>query len=264
MKPEWQARYTLMTAAAQEAGRIALNYYPDLKAADFTAQVILKADNSPVTVADREAEAHLRKVLLDAFPDDGFLGEESGDRPGASGYRWIVDPIDGTRSFVRGVPHWATLVGLEYGNQPIAGVAYEPVIDRTWRALQGAGTFRDDQPIHVSRIERLNESVMFYSSLSWFVKAGRANQFLQLVARTQRQRGFGDYYGHLLVAQGAGEFMVEHGVHAWDVAALKVIVEEAGGRFTDWNGNPTIHTPDCLASNGLMHDAVLEILRGAG
>jgi histidinol-phosphatase len=95
------------------------------------------------------------------------------------------------------------------------------------------------------------------------VKAGRANQFLQLVARTQRQRGFGDYYGHLLVAQGAGEFMVEHGVHAWDVAALKVIVDEAGGRFTDWSGNSTIHTPDCIASNGLMHDAVLEIMRGA-
>jgi histidinol-phosphatase len=103
---------------------------------------------------------------------------------------------------------------------------------------------------------------MFYSSLSWFVKAGKQEQFLQLVARTQRQRGFGDYYGHLLVAQGAGEFMVEHGVHAWDVAAIKVIVEEAGGRFTDWNGRPTIHTPDCVASNGRTHDAVLAILRG--
>jgi histidinol-phosphatase len=103
---------------------------------------------------------------------------------------------------------------------------------------------------------------MFYSSLSWFVKAGRQEQFLQLVARTQRQRGFGDYYGHLLVAQGAGEFMVEHGVHAWDVAAIKVIVEEAGGRFTDWNGRPTIHTSDCLASNGRTHEAVLAILRG--
>ena len=263
MNPEWQRRYDAMISAAREAGRIALNYYPDLKAADFTAQVIWKSDNSPVTIADREAEAHLRKVLLNAFPGDGFLGEESGDLPGKSGYRWIVDPIDGTRSFVRGVPHWATLVGLEHDDEPIGGVAYEPVIDRMWRALHGAGAFRDDQRIHVSRIDSLNESVMFYSSLAWFVKAGRANQFLQLVARTQRQRGFGDYYGHLLVAQGAGEFMVEHGVHAWDVAALKVIVDEAGGRFTDWSGNSTIHTPDCIASNGLMHDAVLEIMRGA-
>ncbi len=262
MNSDRQARYDLMTRAARDAGRIALSYYPDLKAADFTAQVIWKSDNSPVTVADREAEAYLRRVLLDAFPGDGFLGEEFGDQPGTTGYRWIVDPIDGTRSFVRGVPHWATLVGLEHDGRSVAGVVYEPVIDRTWRALQGAGAFRDDQPIHVSRIDRLDESSMFYSSLSWFVKAGKTDEFLKLVSRTQRQRGFGDYYGHLLVAQGAGEFMVEHGVHAWDVAALKVIVEEAGGRFTDWNGTPTIHTPDCLASNGRVHDAVLAILRG--
>ena len=262
MNPECQCRFDLMIRVVREAGRIALNYYPDLKAADFSAQVIWKSDNSPVTIADREAEVHLRKVLLDAFPNDGFLGEESGDQRGNSGYRWIVDPIDGTRSFVRGVPHWATLVGLEHDGQAIAGLAYEPVINRTWKAMKGAGAFRDDQRIHVSRIERLDESVMFYSSLSWFVKAGRQDQFLQLVARTQRQRGFGDYYGHLLVAQGAGEFMIEHGVHSWDVAALKVIVEEAGGRFTDWNGTPTIHTPDCLASNGLTHEAVLEIMRG--
>jgi histidinol-phosphatase len=257
-------RYDLMIRAAREAGRIALSYYPDLKAADFTAQVIWKADNSPVTVADREAEAHLRKTLLDAFPDDGFLGEESGDRPGTSGYRWIVDPIDGTRSFVRGVPHWATLVGLEKDGQQIAGVAYEPVIDRMWRAWQGEGAFRDDQRVHVSRIDHLKESVMFYSALSWFVKCGREKQFLQLVAKTQRQRGFGDYYGFLLVAQGAGEFMVDNGVHAWDVAGLKVIVEEAGGKYTDWEGMQSIHSPQCLASNGLLHDEVLAILRSNG
>jgi histidinol-phosphatase len=261
MNPDWQTRYELMIRTAREAGGVALNYFPDLKAADFTAQVIWKADNSPVTVADREAEAHLRMRLLEAFPDDGFLGEESGDQPGRSGYRWIIDPIDGTRSFVRGVPHWATLVALEQNGQPIAGVAYEPVIDRMWRAFQGDGAYRDDQRIHVSRIDRLNESVMFYSALSWFVKAGREKQFLQLVAKTQRQRGFGDYYGFVLVAQGAGEFMVDNGVHAWDVAGLKVIVEEAGGKFTDWDGMPTIHSPKCLASNGLTHDAVLSILR---
>lgn len=262
MNPDWTTRYDLMVRVAKDAGRIALNHYPDLTAADFSAQVIWKSDNSPVTVADREAEAHLRKELLDAFPADGFLGEESGDRVGTTGYRWVVDPIDGTRNFVRGVPHWATLVGLEYRDTPIAGVVYEPVIDRMWRALQGAGAFRDDQRIHVSRIERLDESSMFYSSLSWFVKAGKEREHLELVRQTQRQRGFGDYYGHVLVAQGAGEFMVEHGVHAWDVAALKVLVEEAGGRYTDWNGVPTIHTPDCVASNGLTHDAVLAILRG--
>jgi histidinol-phosphatase len=262
MNQDWHARYELMTRAAREAGRIALTYYPDLEAADFAAQVIWKDDNSPVTVADREAEAHLRTVVSAAFPDDGFLGEEYGDQLGRSGYRWIIDPIDGTRSFVRGIPLWATLVGLEHNGEAIAGVAYEPVFDRTYRALRGAGAYRDDRRIHVSGIARLDESVLFYSSLAWFVKAGRQKQFLHLVAQTQRQRGFGDYYGHLLVAQGSGECMVEHGVHAWDVAALKVIVEEAGGRFTDWNNTPTIHTPDVVASNGRVHDAVLAILRG--
>jgi histidinol-phosphatase len=262
MNPDWQTRYDQMTRVAQEAGRIALNYYPDLKAADFAAQVIWKNDNSPVSAADREAEKHLRKELLEAFPDDGFLGEEYGDHAGRSGYRWIVDPIDGTRSFVRGIPHWATLVGLTYHGEPIAGVAVEPVLDRTYRALRGAGAYRDDKRIQVSPIDRLDDAILFYSSLAWFVKAGKQDVFLKLVAQTQRQRGFGDYYGHLLVAQGSGEIMVEHGVHAWDVAALKVIVEEAGGRFTDWTGRPTIDTPDVIATNGPLHETVLAILRG--
>lgn len=262
MNPDWHARYNTMINAAREAGRIALQYYPDLEADDFSAQIVLKSDQSPVTVADREAEAHLRKLLLEAFSGDGFLGEESGDQPGKSGYRWIVDPIDGTRNFVRGVPHWATLVGLEFDGVPIAGVAYEPVIGRTWRALKGQGAFRGDQQIHVSRIDQFQDSVMFYAAIDWFVKSDRKSQFLELIKRTQRQRGFGDYYGHLLVAQGAGEFMIEHGVHVWDVAAIKVIVEEAGGRFTDWSGKPSVDTSDCLASNGVIHDKVLAILQG--
>jgi histidinol-phosphatase len=262
MNPDWIARYDLAVRTAQEAGRIALNFFPDTKAAEFAAQVIWKADNSPVTVADRNAEKHLRKVLLSAFPGDGFLGEEFGDQPGTSGFRWIVDPIDGTRNFVRGVPHWATLVGLEHRGEPIAGVVVEPVINRTFRAVKGGGAFRDDVPIRVSPIDRLDDAVLFYSSLSWFERAGKRDVFLKLMTQTQRQRGFGDYYGHVLVAQGSGELMIEHGVHPWDVAALKVIVEEAGGRFTDWGGTPTIHSTDVVASNGKLHDVALKILQG--
>ena len=262
MNPDCKARYNLAVRAAQDAGRVALGYYPDTQSGDFASQVIWKSDNSPVTVADRSAEKHLRDVLLAAFPDDGFLGEEFGDHPGKSGYRWIVDPIDGTRSFVRGIPHWATLVGLVFDGEAIAGVAVEPVLNMTYRAMKGDGAYRNDQRIHVSAIDRMDEAIMFYSSLSWFVGAGKQDEFLRLVALTQRQRGFGDYYGHLLVAQGSGEFMVEHGVNPWDVAALKPIVEEAGGKFTDWSGVPTINTPDCMASNGLMHDCVLAILQG--
>jgi histidinol-phosphatase len=245
-----------MVEAAHLAGRAALGYF------DGTFDVEWKADESPVTVADREAEALLRKLLQESFPKDGFLGEEYGDTPGTSGYRWIIDPIDGTRSFVRGIPIWGTLVGLEYKGELIAGVAEAPALGHTWRALRGDGAHRNDRPIHVSDITDLSQGLLFYSSLSWFVSAGRQDDFLRLVRGTDCQRGFGDFYGHVLVAQGSGEVMVEHGVHAWDVAALKPIVEEAGGRYSTWGGSQSIHEPDVVVSNGKVHDAVLAVLRG--
>src|SRR5262245_59608371 len=219
MNPEWRARYELAVDVARQAGQVALRYY------ETVLNVEWKQDRSPVTVADREAEAVLRTKLLGAFPADGFLGEESGDTPGSSGFRWIIDPVDGTRSFVRGVPLWATLVGLEYRGEQIAGVAEVPALRQTYRALRGDGAFRDDRRIHVSTIDRLDEAHVYYSSISWFIKGGCDKQFLDLVTRTQRQRGFGDCWGFLLVAQGSGEIMIEHGVHAWDLAALKPIVE---------------------------------------
>ncbi len=261
MNPDWTSRYDFMARAAQEAGRIALNYFPDIDSADFASQVVWKSDNSPVTVADRDAETCLRKLLLDAFPGDGFYGEEFGMTDGDSGYRWIVDPVDGTRNFVRGIPLWATLIGLEYKGEPIAGIAYEPVVGHLFRALRGDGAYRGDKRIRVSTVDKLDDAMMFYSNIDWFIAAGKQDCFIELAKRTQRQRGFGDYYGHLLVAQGSGELMAEHGVHPWDIAAIKVIVEEAGGRFTDWSGVPTIHKPDVLTSNGLLHDECLAILQ---
>jgi histidinol-phosphatase len=262
MNRDWQARYEVVVDLARQAGRRALQYYPDCAAGDFAQKVIWKGDNSPVTIADREAEQFLRDKLLERFPGDGFLGEEFGEVPSTTGFRWVVDPIDGTRSFVRGIPHWATLAALEYRGEPIAGVAYEPVLNRMWRALRGDCTFRDNVRVRVSNVERLEESAMFFSSLWWFMQANLQGPFIELVQRTQRQSGYGDYYGHLLVAQGAGEFMIEHGVKEWDVAALKVIVEEAGGKFSDWDGLTTTKSPHCVSSNGRTHDAVLAILRG--
>jgi histidinol-phosphatase len=253
---DWSARYETAVDVAQKAGRLALGYFDQGLAVEW------KSDQSPVTIADRETERLLRKSLLDAFPQDGFLGEESGEHDGNSGFRWIIDPIDGTRSFVRNIPIWATLVGLEYQNEPIAGVCVLPAMNQTFRALRGDGAYRDDRRIHVSDIVSMSDAMMFYSSISWFVKAGKRDQFLDLAERTQRQRGFGDFYGHILVAQGSGEFMVEHGVHSWDVAALLPIVEEAGGRFTDWNGVRSIHSTDVIASNGRLHDEALRLLRG--
>ena len=255
MNSEWRNRYELAIEAARTAGQIAHRYFNG----EFTVE--WKSDASPVTVADRETEQSLRQTLLAAFPNDGFLGEEFGDTPGSSGFRWIIDPIDGTRSFVRGIPLWATLVGLEYQGEQIAGIAEAPALGHTYRALRGDGAYRNDRRIHVSDVSDLSQALVFYSSLSWFIKAERHEQFHELVRRTDRTRGYGDFYGFVLVAQGSGELMVEHGVHAWDVAAVKPLIEEAGGRFSDWSGTPSIHRPDVLISNGKLHDAALALLR---
>jgi histidinol-phosphatase len=242
---------------AQQAGRLALGYF------DGDLNVEWKKDQSPVTIADREAEALLRTRLLAAFPKDGFLGEESGSAPGSSGFRWIIDPIDGTRNFVRSIPVWGTLVALEYRGEQIAGVAEAPALKLTYRALRGDGAYRGGCRIRVSDAADLKEAQLFYSTVAWFIKAGCQGPFLDLVVQTQRQRGFGDFYGFMLVAQGSGELMVEHGVHAWDVAAIQPIVEEAGGRFSNWDGGIDINRPDVLVSNGKLHDVALRILARA-
>jgi histidinol-phosphatase len=256
MNPEWRARYEVAVVAARQAGQLALRYF----AGEFAVEQ--KSDLSPVTIADREAEQLLRRTLHAAFPDDGFLGEEYGDTPGSSGYRWVLDPIDGTRSFVRGIPLWGTLVGLEYKGEQIAGVAEMATLGHTWRALRGDGAYRNDERIRVSSVSDLSRALVFYSGLSWFVEAGREGDFLRLVKHTDRQRGFGDFYGFVLGAQGSGELMVEHGVHAWDVVALKPIIEEAGGRYSNWDGAASVDRPDVVVSNGQLHDAALAVLRG--
>jgi histidinol-phosphatase len=258
MNPEWRTRYEVAVEAARAAGRLALRYY------EANLSVEWKPDQSPVTVADREAEALLCRTLLGRFPQDGFLGEESGDSPGASGYRWIIDPIDGTRSYVRGVPLWATLVGLEYQGEQIAGVVDVPALGHTYRALRGDGAWRNERRIAVSAVASLSEAHLFYSSVSWFVKVGKEKLFLDLAARTQRQRGYGDFYGFVLVAQGSGDIMFEHGCHPWDLSALTAIVEEAGGKMTDWQGTTDISHPDVMATNGRLHEQVLKLLAEPG
>jgi histidinol-phosphatase len=255
MNPDWRTRYELAIEAARTAGDHARTYY------DTSVKVEHKADASPVTIADREAEQIIRGLVAKSFPNDGFLGEEFGDQPGASGFRWVIDPIDGTRSFVRHIPIWATLIGLEYKGEQIGGIAYIPVMNQMYRALRGDGAHMNDRRIRVSDTGTLADSLMCYSSIRWFQGAGREATFLQLVKATQRQRGFGDFYGFTLLAEGACDLMLEYGVHEWDVSALKAIVEEAGGTFTDWNGTPTTQTPDVLATNGKLHAATLEILK---
>jgi histidinol-phosphatase len=256
MNADWRTRYDLAVEAARKAGDLALTYY------DSTFEVEHKADKSPVTIADKQAEELIRGMVAKAFPADGFLGEEFGDQPGSSGFRWVIDPIDGTKSFIRHVPLWATLIGLEYQGEQIGGVAHIPVFGMTYRARRGGGAYMNERKIRVSSVAALADSLVCYSSINWFTKYGREKSFIELASRTQRQRGYGDFYGFVLVAEGAAELMVEHGVNPWDIAATKAIIEEAGGRFTDWDDNPTIHRPDALASNAKVHAEALAILRG--
>jgi histidinol-phosphatase len=257
MNADWRTRYDLAVEAARKAGALAREYY------ETTFTVEHKADDSPVTIADRRAEELIRALVTESFPNDGFLGEEYGDQAGTSGFRWVIDPIDGTKSFIRHIPIWATLIGLEYQNEQIGGVVHIPLFGMTYRALRGAGAYLNERKIRVSDVGKLADSLMCYSSISWFIRAGKEKAFLELANRTTRQRGYGDFYGFVLVAEGAADLMLEHGVNPWDVAAVKAIVEEAGGTFTDWNGTPTIYRPDVLASNGKVHAEALAILNGA-
>ncbi|MBX9677405.1 MAG: histidinol phosphate phosphatase [Gemmataceae bacterium] len=251
MNADWRTRYDAGIEAAQKAGELAMQWF------DADVAVQWKADESPVTIADQSSEKLLRETLLSHFPNDGFLGEEYGAQPGTSGYRWIIDPIDGTRSFVRGVPLWGTLVGLEYQEELIAGICCIPAIKQTYRALRGDGAYRDSRRIRVSDVADLSHAHLYYSSIGWFKKANAEANFLSLYHQTERQRGFGDFYGFVLVAQGAGDVMVEHGVHAWDIAALIPIVEEAGGKMTAWDGTIDLERPDVIATNGVLHDKIL-------
>jgi histidinol-phosphatase len=262
MNPDWRARYELAVDAAGRAAQIAAGYFPDGDAAEIAQNIEWKLDRSPVTAGDRAAEAFLRNRIINAFPNDAFLGEEFGEKAGDSGYRWIVDPIDGTRNFMHGMPLWGTLVGVEYRGEAIAGAAVMPTLGHAYRALRGDGAFRDDRRLRVSDTASLDEAVLACSSLSGFFKAGREAGFLELARRTQRQRAYGNFYGFVMVAEGAIDVMVEQGLHVWDIAAVAPIIEEAGGRFTDWDGRATVHRPDVVASNGRLHEETLRILNG--
>ena len=257
MNPEWRARYEVAVDAARRAAQGALRHFGAGGAVEW------KKDHSPVTAADREAEQLLRGTLLRAFPGDAFLGEESGSLPGSSGYRWVIDPIDGTRNFVRGIPVWGTLVGLEYKDEQIAGVVELPALGQRFRALRGDGAYQGERRIRVSDVTAFGEATVFYTSLSALTHPGTREALFRLVGRAQMARGYGDCYGYLLVAQGSGEMMMEYGMNPWDIAAVRVIVEEAGGRWSNWDGGGSIHRPDSLASNGRLHDEALRVLRGS-
>ncbi len=241
--------------AARAAGEIAMQYYR------AGVEVTLKADRTPVTQADREAEQAIRAVLRRAFPDTGFLGEEFGAQ-GPSDRRWIIDPIDGTKNFVRGIPVWAVLIALEEQGEVTTGVVLNPASGDCFWARRGEGAFQDGERLRVSEIATLAEATLLHSGLNLLRATAHWDGFVRLVDATCRQRGFGDYFGYGLVAQGRAELYAEVDLKPWDIAAVKILVEEAGGRLTDFSGRPTIYDGTVLASNGRLHDEALRLLAG--
>jgi histidinol-phosphatase len=212
-----------------------------------------------VSEADQAAEQLIREGLSAARPGDAVLGEEFGTE-GTGSRRWIIDPIDGTKNYVRGVPVWATLLALEEDGLMRVGVCSAPALGHTWWAVRGEGAFADGSPIHVSGVHEIEDAQLCYSDFTWWGEFGLQDQFDALAKRSWRTRGFGDFWSHILVAEGAADIAAEPIVALWDLAPLLVIVEEAGGRFTDLAGNVTADGGSAVSTNGLLHDDVLAAL----
>ena len=242
------------TEAARAAGDVALKYYRG------GFDVTIKSDDTPVTQEDREAEAIIRETIGRAFPHHGFLGEELGAE-GNRDVRWIIDPIDGTMNFVRHIPLWAVLIALEEHGVVTAGVMLNPVSGDLYSARRGGGAFANGERVRVSDIADVSGSQFLHAGLRLVRETPYWEGFVRLIDGSYRQRGFGDYYGYGLVAEGKAEIYAESHVKAWDIAAAKIIVEEAGGRFTDLAGNDTVHGGNALATNGRVHDEALALLR---
>lgn len=250
---------------AREAGEITLRYF---RRTDL--QVERKADMSPVTVADRSTEELLRKRINECFAGDGIIGEELGEQLGESGYQWVLDPIDGTKSFIHGVPLYTTLVAVLREGEPLVGVIHAPALGETVYAAKGGGcsyvdgTSSRSRPARVSAVATLSESLLLTSEIASFT-THRAKDamdvYLQLQRTARLARTWGDGYGYLMVATGRAEVMIDPVMNLWDAACLQPIIEEAGGHLTDWNGTPTVHAGDTIATNGHVSKEVLAFTR---
>jgi histidinol-phosphatase len=243
---------------ADTADRISLGRF---QADDL--RVDTKPDRTPVTEADKAVEEAIRDTLAGERPGHAVLGEEYGasDTGEAAGtWRWIIDPIDGTANYLRGIPVYATLLALEHEGEVVLGVVSAPAMGRRWWASRGEGAFADGRPIRVSNVDAIENAQLSSDGFDSWERHGRADVFMALVRRCWRTRGFGDFWQHMLVAEGSVDVALEPAVSVWDLAALQVIVEEAGGRFTDLDGARRIDGGNACSSNGLIHDAVLEAL----
>ena len=243
-----------------ETDRIALTHF----AGELT--ITAKHDQTLVTQADTEIESRLRERIAVANPAHSVAGEELGSTADAGHGRWVIDPIDATHNFVRGIEVFATLLAFERDGALELGVVSAPAMRRRWWAIRGGGAHvRDDgieRQIHVSTVNTMDQAQVLFSTLRGLDAAGLGQALHRITAQAWRDRGFGDFWGHMLVAQGSAEAMLEYGVKPWDMAAPHVIITEAGGRMTDLAGRPSWSGPQILTTNGAVHERMLELLEG--
>ncbi len=246
---------TLLREIADRSDEIAMRLF---RRVDLRVET--KPDRSFVTEADREVESAARKLVAERRSELGVYGEEQGEQTGSSGARLIIDPIDSTANFVRGIPVFATLLAIEVEKEVVAGLVSAPALGTRWHASRGQGAWQGERRLRVSGVRELANAQLFHGSLGGF-EGGRTPPGLQkLTLATHRQRGFGDFWQHCLVAAGSGEIAFDPIVAPWDIAALQVIVEEAGGRATTLAGERSIYAGSLVSSNGLLHDEALALL----
>jgi histidinol-phosphatase len=234
---------------ADRADEISTSYYRT------SFRVRQKEDGTPVTEADLAVEEALRESLAKRFPDDAVLGEEHG-LDGSSGRTWVLDPIDGTKNFAAGIQIWGTLIALLRDEEPVVGVVSAPALGERYAAARGGGATLNAEPIGVSSLSELSEAFVIWGDLSWTGRGGDS-PFGSLAREAARTRAFGDFWGHMLVARGAAHAMIEEELRVWDWAAVRVVVEEAGGRVTQLDGSSLVDGGSVLTSNGALHEVLV-------
>lgn len=250
----WTAELAFAERLADIADQISMRHF---RRADTAVRS--KADGTPVTEADESIERTLRAEIAITYPDHAVLGEEEGVTGEGASSKWIIDPIDGTKNFSWGITNWATLVALEVDGEVVCGVASAPALGDRFTASRGGGARRNGETIEVSRTWGLDEARLGFTSVTE-LQGALGERFQRLLDSVRHNRGLGDFYGHTLVAAGSLDLMIESDLSPWDVGPLIVIVEEAGGRLTDFAGNRTIYGRSCLTTNGALHDEVLGIV----
>ena len=241
---------------AYQAGRLTLEYF------NKGVQADAKADGSPVTIADRQAEQVVRRAVEQRYPTHAVLGEEFGESGDKSSHRWIIDPIDGTKSFIHGVPLYGVLLGLEIEGVVEVGVAYFPALEEMISAASGLGCWWNGKQAHVSTVDRLDKGVVCYTDMGGFWQSDRWPQFERLARRAAIRAGWSDAYGYMLVASGRVEVMLDPVMAVWDCGPFPPIFREAGGYFGDWKGTPTIYGMEAVATSLALKDEVIGLLNG--